>query len=194
MTLFGELHQAPQIPSSIALASYLGLSTVLQRLLNAYSDHVDTSFGEAARTPLGWAAQGGYTNVASLLLNTGKANIEATDSENCTPLRLACNSRDEPTALCLLSKGADPGYYDTEDTSALSDAASMGLLRVTNWILENLPQSELDDLVTRYNSKGSSALHLAVLSNDKDQFPIVQAARTSRSRVKDIATHTFTTH
>ena len=57
-------------------------------------------------TPLLVAAQEGHTEVCELLLEKGKANIEETDNDGDTALKLVASEGDASTVALLLSKGA----------------------------------------------------------------------------------------
>jgi ankyrin repeat protein len=126
------------------------------------------------RTPLAWAIQQGHISVTRLLVGTGNADVNAKDNEERTPLLLACGTRQEDISLLLLQNGADPMYKSPRGQSALFEAASQGLPKIVDWILQSLPDEALEQISEQYDTSGKSILNIAVLSGNGSQYPIVK--------------------
>lgn len=58
------------------------------------------------RSPLSYAAEGGYEGMVNLLLETGHASINLRDSKNLTPLSYAVQNESEAVIKLLQSVGS----------------------------------------------------------------------------------------
>jgi hypothetical protein len=126
--------------SDLALASYLGLSEVVQDMLvkekpDIYLEKVN----EYGRTPLSWAARQGREAVVKLLLEKG-AEIEAKDEYGRTPLSWAAGQGHEAVVKLLLEKGAEIEVKDEYGSTPLSWAAEQGHEAVVKLLLEKGPR------------------------------------------------------
>jgi hypothetical protein len=101
------------VNSAAAGGDYNGVMTALQ--LGANPNTRD----RVGRTPLGWAARGGYTRVAAYLLEHGAA-INAIDNEGYTPLMWAARAGQFETVALLVSHGANPLVRNAQGQDALS--------------------------------------------------------------------------
>jgi hypothetical protein len=137
--------------SDLALASYLGLSEVVEDILFKEKPDVDLETendNNIGRTPLSWAAEGGYEAVVKLLLEKG-AEIEAGDDIfGRTPLSLAAEGGHEAVVKLLLKKGAeieagDNGEFDSR--TPLLWAVGEGHETVVKLLLENGAEIEAKD-------------------------------------------------
>ena len=100
------------VNSAAAGGDYNGVMTALQ--LGADPNTRD----RVGRTPLGWAARGGYTRVAAYLLDHGAA-INALDGEGYTPLMWAARAGQFETVALLVSRGANPVVRNWQGQDAL---------------------------------------------------------------------------
>lgn len=85
-------------------------------------------------TPLGLAAQVGFSEGAALLIDSG-ANVNSQNNQGETPLILAVQSRDLPTVRLLLTSGANPALTDrvaglTAHDYAARDRRSAAILKM----------------------------------------------------------------
>ncbi|KAF7593950.1 hypothetical protein BBP40_010457 [Aspergillus hancockii] len=87
------------------------------------------------RTPLSWAAGGGYQMVVRLLIQKG-AVINSRDIYNSTPLLLSLQHKKEAVAMLLLREGATVDLNDNYDSTPLSLAAMNGYETVAGLIIE----------------------------------------------------------
>jgi hypothetical protein len=101
------------VNSAAAGGDFNGVMTSLQ--LGADPNTRD----RVGRTPLGWAARGGYTRVAAYLLDHGAA-INALDGEGYTPLMWAARAGQFETVALLVSRGANPVVRNWQGQDALS--------------------------------------------------------------------------
>ena len=100
----GAKYLAFRDPSSLTVASYLGLTAVVKVLLNHGSQ---TNFkSRTGRTPLYWAASEGHVAVAELLLEQG-ARLDLADQEGFTPLLAGVSEGHEEMVNLLLDRGAE---------------------------------------------------------------------------------------
>ncbi len=100
-----ELLLARGAEIDVHTAAALGLRTRVEELLRARPSLVGQA-GAWGRTPLHWAASGGYAPLAEWLMVSG-AHADARDLWGCTPLHLAAELGRESVVELLLRKGAD---------------------------------------------------------------------------------------
>ena len=89
----------------------------------------------SGHTPLHVAAQGGRAEVAQLLLDEGKAAVDARTSEGITPLYLALQKRQRAVAELLVDRGAAVDAQTASGNSALHMAAQNGFLEEAELLL-----------------------------------------------------------
>lgn len=117
---------------TLATAAMSGLTTEVQRLLNAGADvnakdaHGTTALMECAR--------GGYLETARLLLERG-ADARAKDERGWTALNEALWKGHLDVAGLLLDRGADPNAVDASGWTALIQAAWKGQLDVVGLLV-----------------------------------------------------------
>ncbi|CAI7596263.1 unnamed protein product [Penicillium bialowiezense] len=109
----------------------------------------------AGNSPLGYAAYGGHTDIVKLLLER-KANVDALQLLQRTPLFFATKRDNEATVKLLLENGADPNFKDCLDETVLGCAADMGNETILKLLIE------WGANVDQRNYRGETALIIAV--------------------------------
>ncbi|KAL4891361.1 hypothetical protein BDV59DRAFT_194328 [Aspergillus ambiguus] len=111
------------------MASYLGLTPIVELLLDTGRVDVESKDSMYGRTPLSFAAEHGHERIVKLLLDTGRVDIESKDSDRGqTPLSFAAEYGHERIVKLLL----DTGRVDVESKDSkygrtpLSFAAARG--------------------------------------------------------------------
>ncbi|RDW65062.1 hypothetical protein BP6252_10713 [Coleophoma cylindrospora] len=89
------------------------------------------------RTPLECAAGLGFTDIVTLLVEEGKANIEHQDNSGCTPLYDACIWANYKAAAELLRLGADPNFRRSNGWTPIMCAADDGYNLCLQALLDN---------------------------------------------------------
>ena len=112
-------------------------------------------------TPLHWAAEKGYIEMAEFLLANG-ADVNARSNVGCTPLSLAADEGHKDIAELLLANKADVNARDYQGYMPLDGAAE----RNHKDIAELLLAKGAD--VNARNGCGSTTLHTAVSRGHKD--------------------------
>lgn len=90
---------------------------------------------DRGRTPLHFAAEGGYREIAEFLLSSG-AKIDAKDVNNNTPLHYTAIAGKVEAAEFLLSKGAEIDARNHEKCTPLHLAASYNRKRIMELLIE----------------------------------------------------------
>jgi ankyrin repeat protein len=106
-----------------AMLGYSVISEFLSRIIETEEKDV------LGMTPLHYAARGGFTEVLSILLNTGKFDINAKDNKGKSVIYTACEGGSIQTVQILVSKGADVNICPDDGTSLATVAV----------IKENIP-------------------------------------------------------
>jgi len=118
---------------------------------------------EEGNTALHMAAMAGNEAVVKLILDQGSAlQSNALDSDNTTPLMLACANGHLNIAHLLVKSGANMFLTDRLGWSALHHAASGGYAIVCQWLISKGLNTYARD------TSGCSPLWLAVDSQDAD--------------------------
>lgn len=86
-------------------------------------------------TALHFAARRGNDQVADLLVHQAKADVNARDSSNMTPLHLACVSGNVAISKMLIQRGADIKAKSTELMTPLHTAVYHGNAEIAALIL-----------------------------------------------------------
>jgi len=150
----------------IHIAAKAGNLEKVKALLNANPDLVNskdtasyTEFSYKGQTPLHWAAYENHTNVVELLL-VSKADVNARDSFNKTPLFYAASDPD--VVKLLLANKADVNAKDNSGRTPLHEAAIHGHKDVAELLLAYKAD------VNATNNAGKTPLFFAVQYNRKD--------------------------
>lgn len=106
--IVATLPEGVEVSTEMSAAMHANNPAAVQRLIEV-GEPVDRSDLDLLRTPLLWAAEGGYTELAGFLLDRG-ANIEDWADEGESPLMLAARKGHAHTVRLLLERGADPNY------------------------------------------------------------------------------------
>ncbi|KAJ9612098.1 hypothetical protein H2200_003693 [Cladophialophora chaetospira] len=93
---------------SLRLAIQNGKTQVVQELLDYMSPDDLKQIGVDS-TPLHWAAKHGRAEIATILLDRGRINVDCKDRHGHTPLYKAVNSGSAAVVKVLLGHGADHG-------------------------------------------------------------------------------------
>ncbi|KAJ5493989.1 hypothetical protein N7463_010076 [Penicillium fimorum] len=124
-------------PARLLIPVFLGLGAVVQHLLKDGSVEVDIRDPDIDQTPLSLAATKGHEIVVSLLLETGKVDVESKDSNGRTPLSLAATYGHDTVVSLLLEAGkVDIESKDSTGRTPLSWAAGFGHYNVVSLLLE----------------------------------------------------------
>ncbi|KOS23162.1 Ankyrin-3 [Escovopsis weberi] len=128
----------PASPLSHAARNYQvkTVQTLLKHNANANYKH------KLGRTPIHQVAAQGHAEIAKILVEEGRVDVESTDDEGLTTLYFACLWGQHHVAEVLLSLGADPDMgikadEDRRDWSPLVVAADDGYERCVQLLLEH---------------------------------------------------------
>ncbi len=114
-------------------------------------------------TPLHWAAEMGYEEIVTLLLEKYQVDVNAKNSLGDTPLYKACllnNTRSRSSIIeKLLKRGADVHYIDNNGKCLLQYIIEQGKVEVAKSLLKN----GLD--INKKDSFGQTILHVAIKTN-----------------------------
>ncbi|KAK4448906.1 hypothetical protein QBC34DRAFT_438682 [Podospora aff. communis PSN243] len=88
------------------------------------------------RTPLHYAARGGYTEIARLLLQHG-AGVDTRDDQGFGPIHLAAAAGSVDVVALLIQHGVDVNTAHTYGAHALAFAASAGSIPVIRYLLDH---------------------------------------------------------
>lgn len=87
-------------------------------------------------TPLKRAIEGHHAEAAKVIIDSGKADLNAKDPEGKTPLIVALNNGEREIAEALIAKGADVKAKDKNDVTALHSALRMGQAEIATALVE----------------------------------------------------------
>jgi len=117
-------------PDLLSMIVSYRLRSVLELILedrNAYGLDITKTLMYSGCTALHHAIYLRYDDIAELLINSGKANVEATDEFGRTPLHLAVRLKEPAIIELLIEKGGASIYaLDHENDSPLKIAISSG--------------------------------------------------------------------
>ncbi|KAH2670040.1 hypothetical protein KXV51_007008, partial [Aspergillus fumigatus] len=118
------------------IASYLGLTAIVEILLQTEDIDVESKDSEYGRTPLSWAAVNGHEGIVKLLLDTGRVDVDSKDSGGQTPLSWAAENGHEGIVKLLLDTGrVDVDSKDSGGRTPLSWAARRGHKEIVKLLL-----------------------------------------------------------
>ncbi|GIJ98076.1 hypothetical protein Aspvir_000186 [Aspergillus viridinutans] len=135
-----QIYIFPRAPTTLLMASYLGLAAVVKLHLDTEIVGLDSKDSTYGRTPLSWAAWNGHEAVMKLLLDTEKVDVNSRDSEyGRTPLSWAAGNGHEAVMKLLLdTEKVDVNSRDSEyGQTPLSWAAKNGYTAVVKLLLDN---------------------------------------------------------
>jgi ankyrin repeat protein len=119
------------------------------------------------RTPLHWAIQDGYADIAKLLINSG-ANVNDKDSEGFTPLLLACSEGYLEIVKLLVKHGAKVNTQTVhEKMTPLHAASAWGNADIAKELLDNYADPTIKD------NAGATPLDYAIEYNHKELIELL---------------------
>jgi ankyrin repeat protein len=136
----------PDDTNLLHIAARFGISGLLSCMLcrsDQVSDAIDIQDG-ASRTPLSWAAEGGFVDIIKLLLGNG-AQVDIKDKGNWTPLLWAADGGHAGAAWVLIRYGANVNYEDNNHRTALLWAAGRGNMEVVRSLIVNGAEIDTQD-------------------------------------------------
>lgn len=152
--------------SLLCAAVQSGNHRVVTALLKAGSrQDVNTRSGEKLWSPLHYAASGGHTAIARILMMAG-ADSDYVDADKCSPLHLAAYGGHEQMVCDLLLNGAPHSPKDKKGETPLHAAAKQGHTHIVPILLLTGANANILD-----NSR-CSPLHLAA---QYGRVPMIQA-------------------
>ncbi|TMW64652.1 hypothetical protein Poli38472_011532 [Pythium oligandrum] len=119
--------------SPLYLACARGQSSIVRLLINAGA--TCERMGPNDETPLHIASQENHLSCVELLLAEGKAKVDESTTDRCTPLHLACQRGNTLVAKCLLDHGADVNARTLSDETPLLKATRMSNLETVKMLL-----------------------------------------------------------
>lgn len=120
----GYSQDVPRYATALHLASYFGLSDVVDSLLDSgYEPHAMDSYG---RTPLWWASASGHGRIIKILLDNRRSDPNLQDKSGQTSLSEAAKRGNKEIVDILLSAGVRPDPQDDGGRTPISWAAEMG--------------------------------------------------------------------
>ncbi len=111
------------VSAEMSAAMHADDPVAVRRLIEA-GEPVDRSDLDLLRSPLLWAAEGGYADLVAIVLERG-ANIEDWADEGESPLMLAARRGHRDTVRLLVERGADLTYVTDQGWDA-GDYARLG--------------------------------------------------------------------
>ncbi|XP_064473258.1 transient receptor potential cation channel subfamily A member 1 homolog isoform X2 [Ornithodoros turicata] len=131
-----------------------------RRLVNAMDAHWNT--------PLHAAAQGGFSEIVALLVESG-AELEAKNYYEWTPLTVACRTGDFDTVSNLLVAGSSVLTVDKMKNRPLHVAAQFGNDKIVDLLLG---RKDVNSFVTKRNANKQNCLDIAI---EGDHRNVVEA-------------------
>ncbi|KAK5710089.1 hypothetical protein LTR17_019202 [Elasticomyces elasticus] len=130
--------QGGRFGSALNAASARGKTEAVNLLLDTGKVELNTKDDLDGRTPLSWAARGGYEAVVKLLLDTGHSDVNSKDTEyGSTALSWAAASgHEEVVKLLLDTKNVEVDSKDNTGRTPFSWAAHWGQEATTKLLLD----------------------------------------------------------
>ena len=140
--------------TSLHYAASWGLHSVVEFLINEYSQDVCSRDCTDNATPLHLASQNGHVKAACKLIESG-ADLTAQDNLRITPLHLASLNGEVDVARMLIERGADLTAQDNHGFTPLHLASLNGKLDIARMLIERGADLTVQD------NYGDTPLHLA---------------------------------
>lgn len=147
-------HSITQMPSHKAAENG---SLEMLKLLAEYGAELNKPDVRKGRTPLHYAAAGGYFYVAEYLLESG-ADYNSLDSDNMTPLDLASRYGYENIQSLLLKYGAKPATVSADLQDIGSDDCRVIYTGHSGWVLETSDHILIFDYWKRTDPPAGSSI------------------------------------
>ena len=164
---------APLDGTSLHYASLWGLRSIVEFLVNEYSQDVYSHYFSNNVTPLHLASRHGHVEVVCFLLKLG-VDVAAQDKFGSIPLHYASNDGQVEIVRILIDRGADVKAVNANGRTPLHDASLNGHVEVVYMLIEHGAD------VTAQNQNESSPLHEALRSGK------VEVARILVERGADV--------
>ena len=132
----GLPHMMPIDPTSLMIASILGLIIVVKHLLEDGAVNVNYIDNHTTRTSLAWASINGHVEVVKLLLNKSDIELDVRDAWGLTPLTMAVLSGHLEVVELLLQKPVQLDLANNYGRTPLSCAAAAGHLEIVRLLLQ----------------------------------------------------------
>ncbi|KAK4198199.1 hypothetical protein QBC40DRAFT_331921 [Triangularia verruculosa] len=141
---------AASLPALEARGLVVAASVNAESVISAFANYgIDVNIVDTrGNTPLGWAAELGYENIARLLAADIRISIDRRNQQGQTPMLLASTFGHDKIVEILLQHGSNPNLKDQESVSPLWAAARAGHTAVVRHLLAN----ELTNLNPRCRS------------------------------------------
>ena len=149
----------------IHFASRVGNIELVRHYIKA-GDDINSLDQQYGHTPLGYAALGGYLEMAKLLLENG-ANVKVRNIFGNTPLHVAAKGGKKELAELLLQNGADINSKNKVGYTPLHYAAQNGYLEIVKLFLENKAQTNIK------NKEDSTPLTLATQNGHQEIIDLI---------------------
>src|SRR6266403_1367462 len=164
---------APLDGTSLHYASIWGLRSIVEFLVNEYSQEMYSHYFSNNVTPLQLASRHGHVEVVCCLLKLG-VDVAAQDKFGSIPLHYASNDGQVEIVRILIDRGADVKAKNANGQTPLHDASLNGHAEVVCMLIEHGAD------VTAQNQNESSPLHEALRSGK------VEVARILVERGADV--------
>lgn len=125
----------PKKCTSLLVASYFGLSVVVELLIESDDANLETKDTHCRRPPLSWACLNNHGVVVQQLLEAG-ADVSVKDRFGKAPLHVAAENGHETVVEQLLDAGADPNTLDMHKRTPLHRATLEGYSVIVQRLLK----------------------------------------------------------